>query len=55
MTITQEERPMRPCTFELFLVSLGSTYGEHTSSKALDHFEPFPRELITIMINIIDR
>jgi hypothetical protein len=43
--ITRKGRPMGTYAFRLFLVSSDPTYGQNISSKALNHFGRFPREL----------
>jgi hypothetical protein len=44
MIETRERMSMGPYRFELFLVSLDSTYWENISLKAVNHFGQFSRK-----------
>ncbi len=50
MTVTQEERPMGPHPFGLFLVLSDPTYGQNISSKAVNHFGYLPRQIKRISL-----
>jgi len=43
--IAKEGKPISAYPFRLFLLSLGPTYGQDITSKAIDNLMNFPRKL----------
>jgi len=51
-TITRKERPISPYHFKLLLASLGSTYAQSISSKAISKLVPLPRKIVLYFFKI---